>query len=42
MDQEPHFLSLRDEAIARIELEWPVLRKHTEVVVRERFSRVYT
>lgn len=42
LEQEPQFLSLREEAIARIDLEWPVLRQHTEVVVRERFSQVYT
>ncbi|KAG8962042.1 hypothetical protein FRC05_005629 [Tulasnella sp. 425] len=42
MEQDSQFLSRREAAIARIELEWPVLRRHTEVVVRKRFSQVYT
>ncbi|KAG9042498.1 hypothetical protein FS837_010773 [Tulasnella sp. UAMH 9824] len=40
-DLEPEFLKRKDAAISQLQLEWPRLKKHAELLVRKRFSDIY-
>ncbi|KAG9039494.1 hypothetical protein FS837_000975, partial [Tulasnella sp. UAMH 9824] len=39
---EPKFLERKNEALSKLQSEWPTLKKHAELLIRRRFSEVYS